>query len=55
MANWEIKLFVWPCSNVVQIGKTLVHAILCATEQTNWEEAALHRAAAYCHSTVRCR
>ena len=30
------KCFVWPCTNVVQIEKTLVYGILCATKQANW-------------------
>ena len=30
------KLFVWPCSNVVQIDWTLVYSILCSTARANW-------------------
>ena len=29
------KRFVWPCSDVVQIDKTLVYGILCATMRAN--------------------
>ena len=33
------KRFVWPCSNVVQIDKTLVYSILHATVQAIWHRS----------------
>ena len=30
---------VWPCSDVVQIGKMLVYGIMCATTRANWRRS----------------
>ena len=33
------KLFMWPCSNVIQIDKTQVYGILCATTRGHWHSS----------------
>ena len=39
LENFFQKHFVWPCSDVVQIDKTLVYGILCATTWANWRRS----------------
>ena len=47
------KLFMWPCSNVVQIDRTLVYSILRATAWASWHRK-FYSSSQLLSSTVYC-
>ena len=46
------KHFVWSCTNVLQIEKTLVYGIVCATKRTNDTEVFPEGVGAGCYILV---